>query len=79
MILSTSQSGKPQFGYIYGFGLLGSISIYTLLNLMSDKAIDVYRVVSVLGYCLLPMVGVGAVSVIVTLEYVIFSFHLGLP
>ncbi|KAL4073991.1 hypothetical protein V8B97DRAFT_1915032 [Scleroderma yunnanense] len=61
-------SGKPQFGYIYGFGLLGSISIYTLLNLMSDKAIDVYRVVSVLGYCLLPMVGVGAVSVIVTLD-----------
>ncbi|KAG6332932.1 hypothetical protein ID866_6158 [Astraeus odoratus] len=61
-------SGKPQFGYIYGFGLLGSISIYTLLNLMSDKGIDVYRVVSVLGYCLLPMVGVGAVSVIVTLD-----------
>ncbi|KAH7888758.1 Yip1-domain-containing protein [Phlebopus sp. FC_14] len=61
-------SGKQQFGYIYGFGLLGSISIYTLLNLMSDKGIDVYRVVSVLGYCLLPMVGVGAVSVVVTLD-----------
>ncbi|KAG6372333.1 Yip1-domain-containing protein [Boletus reticuloceps] len=61
-------SGKPQFGYIYGFGLLGSVSIYTLLNLMSDKSIDVYRVVSVLGYCLLPMVGVGAVSVVVTLD-----------
>lgn len=38
---------------------------------MSDKGIDVYRVVSVLGYCLLPMVGVGAVSVVVTLEYVL--------
>ncbi|EGO25460.1 hypothetical protein SERLADRAFT_437201 [Serpula lacrymans var. lacrymans S7.9] len=61
-------SGKPQFGYIYGFGLLGSASIYTLLNLMSEKGIDAYRVVSVLGYCLLPMVGVGAISVIVTLE-----------
>jgi len=61
-------SGKPQFGYIYGFGLLGSMSIYTLLNLMSDKGIDVYRVVSVLGYCLLPMVGIGAVSVVVTLD-----------
>ena len=47
------------------------MSIYTLLNLMSDKGIDVYRVVSVLGYCLLPMVGVGAVSVVVTLEYVL--------
>ena len=46
------------------------MSIYSLLNLMSDKGIDVYRVVSVLGYCLLPMVGVGAVSVVITLEYV---------
>ncbi|EIM83105.1 Yip1 domain-containing protein [Stereum hirsutum FP-91666 SS1] len=61
-------SGKPQFGYIYGVGLLGSASIYTLLNLMSEKGIDAYRVSSVLGYCLLPMVGVGALSVLVTLD-----------
>ncbi|KAI0782332.1 Yip1-domain-containing protein [Abortiporus biennis] len=61
-------SGKPQFGYIYGVGLLGSASIYTLLNLMSEKGIDAYRVASVLGYCLLPMVGVGALSVMVTLD-----------
>ncbi|KAA1471309.1 Yip1-domain-containing protein [Dentipellis sp. KUC8613] len=61
-------SGKPQFGYIYGVGLLGSASIYTLLNLMSENGIDAYRTVSVLGYCLLPMVGVGAVSVLVTLD-----------
>ncbi|KAI0093074.1 Yip1-domain-containing protein [Irpex rosettiformis] len=63
-------SGKPQFGYIYGVGLLGSASIYTLLNLMSEQGIDAYRVVSVLGYCLLPMVGVGALSVMITLECV---------
>ncbi|KAH9929534.1 Yip1-domain-containing protein [Epithele typhae] len=61
-------SGKPQFGYIYGVGVLGSLSIYTLLNLMSEKGIDAYRVVSVLGYCLLPMVAVGALSVAVTLD-----------
>ena len=48
--------------------MLGSLSIYTLLNLMSEKGIDAYRVVSVLGYCLLPMVAVGALSVVVTLE-----------
>jgi hypothetical protein len=47
---------------------LGCVSIYILLNLMSEKGIDAYRVASVLGYCLLPMVGVGAVSVMVTLE-----------
>ncbi|EPQ57266.1 Yip1-domain-containing protein [Gloeophyllum trabeum ATCC 11539] len=61
-------SGKPQFGYIYGVGLLGSISIWILLNLMSEPGIDAYRVASVLGYCLLPMVGVGALSVMVTLD-----------
>ncbi|KII92607.1 hypothetical protein PLICRDRAFT_89178 [Plicaturopsis crispa FD-325 SS-3] len=64
-------SGKPQFGYIYGVGLLGSVSIYTLLNLMSETGIDAYRVVSVMGYCLLPMVGVGAISVTRTLDGVI--------
>ena len=51
-------------------GLLGSASIYVLLNVMSESGIDAYRVVSVLGYCLLPMVGVGALSVMVTLEWV---------
>jgi protein YIPF5/7 len=64
-----AQSGKPQFNYIYGLALLGSISLYCLLNLMSEQGIDAYRVLSVLGYCLLPMVGVGALSVIITLEY----------
>ncbi|KAF7782602.1 hypothetical protein Agabi119p4_1978 [Agaricus bisporus var. burnettii] len=61
-------SGKPNFGYIYGVGLFGSASMYTLLNLMSDHGIDAYRVASVLGYCLLPMVGVGAISVMVLLD-----------
>src|SRR5712671_3833399 len=66
-----AQSGKPHFEYIYSLALLGSISLYCLLNVMSEQGIDAYRVLSVLGYCLLPMVGVGALSVIITLEYVI--------
>jgi hypothetical protein len=37
---------------------------------MSEQGIDAYRVASVLGYCLLPMVGVGALSVVVPLKYV---------
>jgi len=64
------QSGKPNFGYIYGVGLFGAASMYTLLNLMSDHGIDAYRVASVLGYCLLPMVGISAISVATHLEYV---------
>ena len=45
---------------------------------MSEQGIDAYRVLSVLGYCLLPMVGVGALSVAITLECVIAlsCFHL---
>ncbi|EJU04454.1 Yip1-domain-containing protein [Dacryopinax primogenitus] len=61
-------SGKPQFGYIYGVALLGSTSMYALLNLMSETGIDAYRTASVLGYCLLPMVAMGALSVGVKLD-----------
>ncbi|KAJ6499232.1 Yip1-domain-containing protein [Mycena sanguinolenta] len=61
-------SGKSNFGYVYGVGLLGSVSIYTLLNLMSEQGIDAYRVASVLGYCLIPLVGVGVISVMVALD-----------
>lgn len=49
-------------------GLFGSLSIYTLLNLMSERGIDAYRTASVLGYCLLPMVCVSAMNILVTLE-----------
>ncbi|KAH7097229.1 Yip1-domain-containing protein [Auriculariales sp. MPI-PUGE-AT-0066] len=64
-------SGKPQFGYIYGLALLGSSATYSLLNLMSPNGIDAHRVASVLGYCLLPMVVVGAVGVTFSLDHTI--------
>ncbi|KAF8520163.1 Yip1-domain-containing protein [Hysterangium stoloniferum] len=67
-------SGSPQFGSIYGVALLGTASLYTLLNLMSESPIDAYRVASVLGYCLLPMVGVGAGSIVIALDGVIGYF-----
>lgn len=76
-LTANTQSGKPNFGYIYGVGLFGSLSIYALLNLMSEKGIDAYRTASVLGYCILPMVGVGGISIMVALEYV--SSSLGIP
>ena len=63
-----AQSGKPQFGYIYGVGLLGVLSVYFLLNMMSPAGIDAYRVASVLGYCLLPLVLMSLLSVAVSME-----------
>lgn len=63
-------SGKVSFGYIYGIGLLGCLSMYALLNLMAPPQvpISVSCTVSVLGYCLLPMVLLSGVSVIVNLK-----------
>lgn len=71
------QSGKPQFSYIYGVALVGTTAVYTLLNLMSETGIDAYRTASVLGYCLLPMVGLGGIGMGVGIEWVVSfaSFH----
>ena len=62
------QSGKPQFSYIYGVALIGSGSIYILLNLMAESGIDAYRTASVLGYCLLPLVILSGFSIVISLE-----------
>ncbi|KAL7751878.1 SNAP receptor [Sorochytrium milnesiophthora] len=54
--ISLLLSRKSHFSYIYGVGSLGCLSMYSILNLMSETGIDGYRTASVLGYCLLPMV-----------------------
>lgn len=66
-------SGKVHFGYIYGFGALGCLSIYTLLNLMSppETALSISCTVSVLGYCLLPMVVLSGLSIVISLKALI--------
>ena len=50
--------GKIHFGYVYGIVTLGTVGMYSLLNLMTspDKPCSGLFVTSVLGYCLLPMV-----------------------
>lgn len=61
-------SGKVHFGYIYGLALLGWASIYVVLNLISEQGIDTWLTASVLGYCLLPMVLLSALSVLLPLQ-----------
>ncbi|GAM18477.1 hypothetical protein SAMD00019534_016520, partial [Acytostelium subglobosum LB1] len=65
---SSLMGGKIQFGYIYGLGLIGCVSMYTVLNLMSEHGIDMYRVISVLGYCLLPIVTLSFVSLSININ-----------
>lgn len=50
-------AGKLQFGYIYGFGMFGCLSMTLILNLMTpgDTAISFWTVTSILGYALLPV------------------------
>jgi len=62
-------SGKVTFSYIYGIGTLGSLAFYCLLSLMATQATVTFgAVVSVLGYCLLPMVVLSGINVLVTIQ-----------
>ncbi|KAJ1328843.1 hypothetical protein BSLG_009887 [Batrachochytrium salamandrivorans] len=57
------QVWKGTFGYIYGVATLGWLSMYAILNLMSETGIDGYRTASVLGYALLPMVILSSLTI----------------
>jgi len=60
--------GKVAFGYIYGLGLIGCLGMYLLLNLMSMSGVGLACVVSILGYCLLPMVFLSFASILFSLK-----------
>lgn len=49
---------KTCFGYIYGVSVFGSLMIFLVLNLMAknNNSILLYDTISVLGYCLIPIV-----------------------
>lgn len=62
-------AGKVQFGYIYGVGLFGTISLHYLFKFMSnDTSIDLVRSASVIGYCLLPLVLISVLGVVISLD-----------
>ncbi|OUM70259.1 hypothetical protein PIROE2DRAFT_1675 [Piromyces sp. E2] len=54
--------GKFNFGYIYGVASLGSIGIHIIFNLMSEAQLEASNTGSILGYCLLPIVVLSAIS-----------------
>ena len=60
-------SGKVHFNYIYGIGAMGCVANYCLLTLMSTAPVSFTVVVSVLGYCILPIVALSAFSVLMSL------------
>jgi len=60
---------KINFGYIYGISLFGSVLIFLLLNLMSkNNGILLYNTISVLGYCLIPIVLLSFIAVFLDMK-----------
>jgi len=62
-------AGKITFSYVYGFGVSGTVLLWSLINLMSQKGgIDMYRTASVLGYGLIPMVIMAVLGIFISLQ-----------
>lgn len=61
-------TGKVHFGYIYGFGVSGCVAMYLVLNLLSAKEIDMWRVCSILGYGLLPVIFLAFLGILFSLN-----------
>ncbi|KAF9433595.1 hypothetical protein BGZ76_009238 [Entomortierella beljakovae] len=61
-------SGKQHFGYVYGVAVVGCITLYIILNLMSPHGVDIPKTASVLGYCMLPLVMLSSLSTLFVLN-----------
>lgn len=78
---------KIQFGVIYGQATFGCVAIYLIFNLMSgngsgsktsiNSGIDLYRVTSILGYSMLPMVLLSLFAIFIPLRYRAVAISLG--
>ena len=62
-------AGKIHFAYIYSLSLFSCIAMTLLLNLLSpNQSISIWTVISVLGYCLLPVNLVAAFNVFIRIK-----------
>lgn len=61
---------KAHFGYIYGISMVSCILMYALLTLMTPASgvFNINTVASVLGYCLIPIVGLSLIGLFISLN-----------
>ncbi|XP_043471045.1 protein YIPF5 [Leptopilina heterotoma] len=60
---------KAHFGYVYGLAVTSCLLMYFLQLLMSSTGnITLSSVASVLGYCILPVVGLAGIAIFTTLR-----------
>lgn len=70
--LSLMLQKKTCFGYLYGITVMGSILLCLILNLMSrTSSILLYDTISVLGYCLIPIVLLSFLGVVMSMKGVL--------
>lgn len=67
--LFVSGSSTP-FGYVYGISVISCIMMYFLLTLMTinNNMFTITSVASILGYCLLPLVGLSSLRLFISLH-----------
>jgi hypothetical protein len=60
---------KTCFGYLYGISVFGCFFIFLILNLMSkERGILLYNTISILGYCMIPVVILSFISVFLDMK-----------
>ncbi|EAR85896.2 Yip1 domain protein, putative (macronuclear) [Tetrahymena thermophila SB210] len=71
-------SAKLQFGYVFGYGVFGSIMLYLIFNLLLQeyKKIPLYTLISILGYCILPIIALALFNIVLTLKSGFFGILL---
>eukprot|EP00823_Brevimastigomonas_motovehiculus_P005499 TRINITY_DN4062_c0_g1_i1.p1 TRINITY_DN4062_c0_g1~~TRINITY_DN4062_c0_g1_i1.p1 ORF type:complete len:274 (-),score=28.87 TRINITY_DN4062_c0_g1_i1:1008-1721(-) len=61
--------GKFHIGYILGFGVIGCLLMYLILNLMCSRDdITIERTISILGYSIVPLLFLAFIHLIIHLE-----------
>lgn len=57
-------AGKIHFGIILGWVTVSALFLYVVFNMLAGRngTLDLYRCVSLIGYCMLPMVILSALS-----------------
>ena len=57
-------AGKLHFGIILGWVIMASMFLYVVFNMLAGRNgnLDLYRCVSLLGYCMLPIVILSEIS-----------------
>ena len=61
-------TGKLHFGYIYGYSVFGCFFTWLILNLLVEAGVTMYRVCSVVGYGLAPIVLLSLVNIVFDLK-----------